>query len=286
MIGLLGFLLSVYFILLLVRTLVPDTGQITFNQPYRLVVKLTEPVVAFSARNIPLRFRRLAALPPLAAVVLIQGIILMSETGPRAGIVVWGFTSWGFVTTRPFWGVGSALAGYLVLVYRLFALLLLVVLITPESASFDQVFRLIRTLLHPFIRAVRGRWTAVVVLPLAFTAAMALLWRLYGGIGWVRGEEMIIAKSLINSLVIPLQLATVIIYLIFFQAILSWFAAARRSSGPFIWMELFVEPFLRPFRRFNLILGRVDLTPIVVIVALLIIRKVTETILFEIYRTL
>ncbi len=284
--GLLGFLLSVYFILLLIRALVPDTGQITFNQPYRLVVKLTEPAVAFSARLLPPRFRRLAALPPLAAAVLVQGVILMGESAPRTGIFAWGFSSWGFALGQPFWGVGAALARDLVLVYRLFALLLLTVLITPDSASFDQVSRLVRTLLQPLLRLTRGRWPAAAVGPLVFTAAMVLLWKLYAALGWVSGEETSIGRTLVNSLVIPLQLATVIVYLIFFRAILSWFDAARRSSGPFIWLELFVEPFLRPLGRLHLVLGRIDLTPLAAIVALLVGRKIAESLLWEMYRAL
>ncbi len=283
MMGLVGLLLSVYFILLLIRALVPDTGQITFNQPYRMVVKLTEPAVAFFARLLPSRSRRRAAFPALGAVILLRGIILM---GGESAIFSWGFTEWRFAAARPFWGVGCALAGYLVLVYQLFALLLLVILITPGSASFDQVSRLLRTLLQPLIRTARGRWPAAAALPLIFTAAMALLWSLYGALGWVEAAEMSVGKTLVNSLVIPLQLATVIIWLIIFRAILSWFDAARRSGGPFAWLELFVEPFLRPFRRFNLVLGRVDLTPLAAIVAIAVGRRILETILFEIYRAL
>jgi len=286
MMGLVGLLLSVYFILLLIRALVPDTGQITFNQPYRMVVKLTEPAVAFFARLLPPRARRRAAFPALGAVILLRGIILMGDPGLESGLFSWGFTGWRFTAAQPFWGVGCALAGYLVLVYQLFALLLLVILITPDAASFDQVSRLIRTLLQPLIRIARGRWPAAAALPLLFTAAMALLWMLYGALGWVDAAGMSVGKTLVNSLVIPLRLARVIVYLIIFRAILSWFDAARRSSGPFAWLELFVEPFLRPFRRFNLVLGRIDLTPLAAIVAIVVARKIVETILFEIYRTL
>ncbi|MDP8237073.1 MAG: YggT family protein [Candidatus Erginobacter occultus] len=286
MMGLVGLLLSVYFILLLIRALVPDTGQITFNQPFRMVVKLTEPVVAFFARLLPPRSRRRAAFPALGAVILLRGIILMGDPGLESGIFSWGFTGWRFAAAQPFWGVGCALAGYLVLVYQLFALLLLVILITPDAASFDQVSRLIRTLLQPLIRTVRGRWPAAAALPLIFTAVMALLWILYGALGWVDAAGMSVGKTLVNSLVIPLRLARVIVYLIIFRAILSWFDAARKSSGPFAWLELFVEPFLRPFRRFNLVLGRIDLTPLAAIVAIVLARKIVETILFEIYRTL
>ncbi len=250
------------------------------------MVRLTEPVIAFSARCLPRGAQRLAALPVLAAVLLLQGVLLMGESGPRAGIFTWGFTTWVFATGRPFWGVGAALARYLVLIYHFFVLLLLAVLITPDAASFDQVSRLVRTLLQPLIRIARGRWPAAAALPLVFTAAMVVLGKIYAAFGWISGEEMSIGRALVDSLVLPLQLATVIVWLIFFRAILSWFDAARRSSGPFVWLELFVEPFLRPFRRLHLVLGRVDLTPLAAIFALLVLRKIAEIVLLELYRTL
>ena len=283
--GLLGLLLSAYFILLLVRALVPDTGQMAFNQPYRLAARLTEPVISFSARLLPLRFRRLAALPAIGFLILLHGVVLTGASGPQAGAFDWGFVRWVFIPAQPFWGLGKSLAHYLVLSYRVFAFLFLVVLVSPEISS-DQVSRLIRTLVQPLTRALRGRGTAAAALPLIFTAAMFLLWRFFGAVGWVGAEGMMIGKTLVNSLVLVLRLATVIIYLIFFRAVLSWFEASRRWTGPFAWLELFVEPFLRPFWRFKLILSRIDLSPLAAIFTIWVGRKFAENILFEIYQAL
>ncbi len=283
--GLLGLLLSAYFILLLVRALVPDTGQMAFNQPYRLVVKLTEPVISFSARFLPARFRRLAALPAIGFLILLHGVLFTREAGPGAGEFTWGFIRWSFLTGRPFWGLGAGLAHYLVLSYRLFFFLLLIVLISPGAAP-DQVSRLIRSLLQPLFKLARDRRAAAIVLPLLFTAGMTVLWRLYRAAGWLEGEGAVLGRALVNSLVLPLQLATVIVYLIFFRALLSWFEATRRSTGPSVWLEHFVEPFLRPFRRLNLVLGTIDLTPLAAIFAILIARRILETVLFQVYRAL
>lgn len=283
--GLLGLLLSAYFILLLVRALIPDTGQMAFNQPYRMVVKLTEPVIAFSARLLPPRFRRLAALPAIGFLILFHAVLFMRQAGPGAGEFAWGFIRWNFLTGRPFWGLGAGLAHYLILTYRLSVFLLLIVLISPGAAP-DQVSRLIRTLLQPLFTLARDRRAAAVVLPLLFTAGMTVLWRLYRSAGWLEGEGPVLARALVNSLVLPLQLATVIVYLIFFRALLSWFQTDRRAAGAFVWLELFVEPFLRPFRRLNLVLGTIDLTPLAAIFAILIARRILETILSQIYQTL
>ncbi len=283
--GLIGLLLSAYFVFLLIRAVVPDTGQMAFNQPFRLVVKLTEPVIAFSARLLPPGSRRLAALPAIGLLILLHGVIFMGDSDPRAGIFSWGFISWDFATARPFWGLGAALGHYLVLTYRFLAFLFLVVLISPEISS-DQVSRLIRTMVQPLIRVVRSRPAAAVLLPTAFTAAMAGLWSLLQALGGLGGEGRIFIRSLINSLVIPLQLTTLIIYLIIFQALLSWFDAGRRGAGAFSWLEFFVEPFLKPLRRFNLVLGRIDLTPLAAIFGLSIFRRVAERILWEVYRAL
>ncbi len=281
--GLLGLLLSAYFILLLVRALVPDTGQMAFNQPYRLVVKLTEPVIAFAARLLPPRFRRLAALLAIGFLILLHGVLFMRGTGPGAGVYTWGFIRWSFLTGRPFWGLGAGLAHYLVLTYRLFVFLVLIVLISPGAAP-DQVSRLIRSLLQPLLTIARDRRATAAVLPLLFTAAMTVLWRLYRAAGWLAGEGPVLGRALVNSLVLPLQLATVIVYLIFFRALLSWFQPDRRSAGAFAWLELFVEPFLRPFRRLNLVLGTIDLTPLAAIFAILIGRRILETILFQVFQ--
>lgn len=282
--GLLGLLLSAYFILLLVRAAVPDTGQIAFNQPYRLVARLTEPVISFSARLLPGRFRRLAAFPAIGFLILLHGVVLMGETGPRAGILTWGFVRWVFATGQPFWGLGAALAHYLVLSYRVFAFLILVALISPEISS-DQVSRLIRTVIQPLIRASRSLRSAAILLPIAFTLAMVGLWRLYGAAGWLGVEGAFAVRTLVNSLVPPLQLTTVIIYLILFQAVFSWFEGGR-AAGAFSWLESFVEPFLQPLRRFHLVWGRIDLTPLAAIAALMVFRLVVERILSEIFRAL
>ena len=283
--GFIGLLLSAYFVLLVIRAVVPDTGQMAFNQPFRLVVKLTEPVVAFSARLLPPRSRRLGALPAIGLLILLHGIVFMGESGPQAGVFTWGFSDWSFVTVRPFWGLGAAVAHYLVLSYRILAFLLLVVLISPDISS-DQVSRLIRSLIQPLVRAARSRAAAAGLLPVLFTLVISGLWRLYLALGWLGGEGALILRTLIDSLVLPLQLTTLVIYLIFFQAILSWFDGGRRGGGPFSWLEFFVEPFLKPLRRLNLVLGRIDLTPLAAIVGLMIFRGVAERILFEIYRAL
>lgn len=282
--GLLGLLLSAYYILLLARVIIPDTGQMAFNQPYRLVVKLTEPVIALSARFLPPRFRRLAALPAIGILILLHGVILRGEGGPRIAVFNWGFIRWSFSTGKPFWGLGASLAHYLVLTYRVFAFLFLVILVSPEISS-DQVSRLIRTLAQPLIRLTRSRPAAAIFLPVSFTAVMSGTWLIYRALGWLEGEGGIFGPVLVTSLALPLQLTTVIVYLILFQAILSWFDGGRRT-GAFSWLEFFVEPFLRPLRRLHLVVGSFDLTPLAAIFALLIFRSIAERILLEIYRAL
>ncbi|MFH1037038.1 MAG: YggT family protein [PVC group bacterium] len=284
--GIIGLLFSIYFLLLLVRAIIPDTGQISFNRPYRLIVRLTEPVITVLARIFPGRSRRPAPVLGMLLLVLLNGVLYSGDTGRESGFFSCGISRWAFVTTAPFWGVGKSFAHYFILIYRFLALLLAVTLLSPLTSASDQVSRLVKSLLQPVLNSPWRRWTAAAAIPVIVTSMIILLRELYQAVGWLEGEGINPAGAFLDSLALLVQLFTVVVYLLIFRAVISWFPAIRGAGGPLSWLEFFTEPFLRPFRRLGLSPGSIDLTPLAAIFVIIIGQKILLSILGEIYTAL
>ena len=78
--GIIETALSIYFILLLVRAVIPDTGQLTFNYPYRFIVKLTGPVVDNLAKIMGRSGRVGAPILGMLLLVILQGMFYAGAT--------------------------------------------------------------------------------------------------------------------------------------------------------------------------------------------------------------
>ncbi len=281
--GIIGLLFSIYFLLLLIRALIPDTGQIAFNRPYRLIVKLTEPVVAFLARLFPGRTGRAAPILGILLLIIFHGVLYAGETGRESSLFPCGISRWVFVTAVPFWGVGKSFAHYSLLTYRFLSLLLAITILSPQASASDQVSRLAKSLLQPVLAPPWRRWMAAVALPVGATVMIIFLRELYQGVGWLGKEGINPVGAFLDSVALLIQLLTLIVYLLIFRAVISWFPAIRGYGGALSWLEFFTEPFLRPFRRMGLSLGSIDLTPLAAVFAIIITQKVLLGILGEIY---
>ncbi|MEA1927234.1 MAG: YggT family protein, partial [Candidatus Auribacterota bacterium] len=262
---------------------IPDTGQMKFNHPYRFIVKLTSPVVDNLARLMPHRTRRWAPLLGMLLPVIIQGAIYAGGTTIQSRIFDCGITRWVFFSNQAFWGVGKSIISYLVLIYRFYALLLLISLLSPVSSSYDQISRLIKMLLRPRERFGQSRLVSPAVLVIGFALILTLIWKIYQALGWLGEMGMVPLKAGLDSIALLLSLISIIIFLIIVRAVLSWFDSSGRYNGPLFWVRQFSDPFLRPFRRLNLVIGGFDLTPLVAIFALVLIRKLTIVILVGLY---
>ncbi|GAI46068.1 unnamed protein product, partial [marine sediment metagenome] len=106
--GIIETVLSIYFILLLIRAVIPDTGQMTFNQPYRVIVKLTGPVVNNLAKITDRIGRVWAPILGMLLLVILQGAIYAGATTVQARIFDCGLTRWVFSSNRTFWGIGKS----------------------------------------------------------------------------------------------------------------------------------------------------------------------------------
>ncbi len=281
--GILETLLSVYFILLLIRAVIPDTGQLTFNQPYRFVVKLTSPVVNSLAKFLPWRGGVWAPITGMLLLIILQGALYAGATTMQSRIFNCGISLWVFSPNQAFWGVGKSFISYLVLIYRFYLLLLFISLVSPLSSSSDQVSRLIKGLIRPLEKSGPVRAAAPVMVVVGFYLILIVIWKVYQAIGWLGAEGMVPLKAGVDSIALLLPLISFISLLIFARAIFSWFDSSGRYSGALSWLKLFSDPFLLPFRRLKLVFGGFDLTPIVAIFTLYLIRELSEIILVSLY---
>ena len=281
--GIIESILSIYFILLLIRAVIPDTGQMTFNQPYRFIVKLTGPVVNNLAKITGRSGRVRAPILGMLLLVILQGAIYAGATTVQARIFDCGLIPWVFSSNRAFWGIGKSFVSSLVLIYRFYALLLLIFLVSPLSLSSDQISRLIKGMIRPLERFRQARAIAPALVVVGFSLILTAIWKVYQAVGWLGEEGMVPLKAGLDSIALLVQLILVIILLIFVRAVISWFDSSGRYGGPLSWLKLFSDPFMRPFRRMNLVIGSFDLTPLVAIFALYIIRNLSLRILLSLY---
>jgi len=283
--GFIETILSIYFILLLVRAVIPDTGQLTFNHPYRFIVKLTGPVVDNLAKIMGRSGRVWAPILGMLLLVILQGMFYAGATTQEARIFDCGLARfpWVFSSNLTLWGVGKSLVVHLVVIYRLYALLLLISLLSPLSASSDQISRLIKAMIRPLEGFGQYRAAAPAVLLVGFALILTAIWKVYQAIGWLAEEGMVPLKAGLSSLALLLQLISIIIFLIIARAIISWFDSSGRYSNPLSLLKQLSDPFLRPFRRLNLLVGSFDLTPLVAIFALILVRKISILILISLY---
>lgn len=68
-------------------------------------------------------------------------------------------------------------------------------------------------------------------------------------------------------------LVTVLIWAIIIRAVLSWFSISPRNPALVVVLQI-TEPILAPLRRIVPRLGMLDITPVVAILLLLVLREV------------
>ncbi len=281
--GIIETALSIYFILLLIRAVIPDTGQLTFNHPYRFIVKLTGPVVNNLAKFMGRGGRVWAPILGMLLLVIIQGMFYAGATTGEDRIFICGLTPWVFSSNIALWGIGKSLVSHLVLIYQVYALLLFISLVSPLASSSDQISRLIKAMIRPLERFRQNRVIAPAIVVVGFSLLLTVIWKIYQAVGWLRAEDMIPLKAGLDSIALLVRLISIIIWLIIARAIFSWFDSSGRYGGPLSWLKLFTDPFTRPFRRLNLVIGGFDLTPLAAILALYIILNLSMRILVSLY---
>ena len=146
----------------------------------------------------------------------------------------------------------------------------------------DQLSRLVRKVVVPREMGKNG----LLVLAACFALAIALLRILYQVLGLVSPVipiSVIPAAAVFSSVACLLPLIQVFIILIIIRAVFSWFASAPGAGLTSDWLEFLTEPFMLPFRRMGLRVGRLDLSPLVAIFALIITRRLLTYLILQLY---
>jgi len=289
--GLIQLIFSIYFIFLLIRLAVPNTGQMAFNQPYQLVVRFTRPVLEFLGKPFRRTPTALPAAVAIAALIFLQGLIYSGGEGISRYydlklVEKAYFDSIAFNPAASLWGVGLSIIYFLGLTYQFYFFLFLVTLVSPLQSSPDQISRLMKTLAFPMRKNRRGGGGSLLILAVGFAGTFYLLQMLFHSAGWTFSDPDILVKSVLAALALPLQLIGLIIILIVIRAILSWFPLSGRGRETISWLHALTYPVLYPFRKLKLNLGAFDLTPVVAIFALYLLRRLLEAVLIHCCRAL
>lgn len=131
--------------------------------------------------------------------------------------------------------------------------------------------------LNPFRRFIPG----LMGLDMAAVVVMLLLqWLLFVTISLIHGAQILPVALLVIALAELIKLATyVFIFSIFIQVILSWINP--QGHNPIVGLLYSLnEPLLRPARRLLPNLGGIDLSPLIVLVALQLVQMVPVKMLF------
>ena len=279
------YIFQIYFVFLLIRLLIPDTGQMAFNRVYQLTVKFTDPVLSFLGRAFPSGTRRMVPLLAIFILILIQGLIY-NGYGSTERILSLGIENWRFKGLSSFWGWAKSLAFYLIFIYRFFAFLLLIVLFSPFVDSSDQLARLVKGLIRPFLKLGRGKFSPLAILFLLFSLILTLLWSAYGKLDYLDLPGLILLRSALCAAVLLIGLLSLFTVLIVVRVIFSWLNIFGIRSGSVELLFFVTEPFLSPLRRLNLRIENWDFTPLVAIFILIMVKKFLFLALGGIYHSL
>ena len=132
--------------------------------------------------------------------------------------------------------------------------------------------------LNPFRRFIPG----LLGLDLAAVAVMLILqWLLFVGVSLIHGAQILPLALLVVAFAELIKLATyVFMFSIIIQAILSW--VAPYGNNPIVGLLYSLnEPLLRPARRLLPDMGGLDLSPLIVILVLQLIRMLPVPMLMD-----
>ncbi len=266
---LLPLLFNGYFLLLLLRLTIADTGQAAFNRIYRFIVKATDPVVVPLSR-LPVRAGRpLSLWICLVLLVLIRGLTL------EAPSINFGAAVWSFDRSQLLWRPAASLVRYFNFIFQFYLFTLFIVRFWPPGMPGDETKRLIDFALPP-VRLDRAGWGGL----FAGYAVLLAAGRVgLASAGLLLPESSPWWGSPLIAVALAARLLPVIRYLIIAAVILSWLRAFSMGGGRFYGLESLAEVFIRPFRPLRLQVGSFDLTPLVAILVIYFVERLVMDLL-------
>lgn len=241
-VSLISFVIDFYIIILFIRMFL--TASDRYDAVFEMVYKATEPLVAPLGTTFRRRRVDLAPLVVIAALLLIEGMLLGS--------------------------IPYILQRFVNRLFQLYVLIIIIIsgfreyYINPVASFSQRVVNPVRALAANFSRQVLTvNVLSVVLLILAHMVITLLLGGLTGrlAINPLKG-------AFVNSLSLILDLTVVFIYVIIINALLSWFSPD--PMNPFVQLLTMISaPIVDPIRRVVPPLGgMLDLSPLVAIIGL------------------
>jgi len=266
--GLLELIGQAYGTLLFLRFLLPGEGQVGYNRAYRFLVRMTEPVLAPLRRGLGPRGDRVAAPIALGLIILLLGLFSAGADYHRGRMLALGPVSWTF-SPAAFWWLGRSLGGFAVFLYRAVAFLLVLAWLWQGSLSpLGRLVRAFAVRLGP--ARVQPGWRLA-----AWAGAFSLFllgFRILAeALGWLSPGPPGGWACPASAVWLLLDLAGLFVVLLVVRAIFSFFPPFAGETQALIGEA--TEPFLRPWRRFNLRVERWDFTPAVAVLVLLVGRE-------------
>ena len=257
-----------YFLLLLLRLSIADTGQAAFNRAFQFVVKATDPALRMAVKFLPRRGRSAALWFCLFLIVFLRGLFFLAAAEADR-VFDFSLLHWNFNLDHGLWWLGKSFVYFFALIFQFYAFIFSVQLLWPAGVPGEELKRLIDLALVP-LRL--DRWKPAGL----FTAAslfLGVLWAWFGFAGLLMGSapRWWLSPFLAAALVVRLIPAT--IGLVIVAVILNWLRVVGVGRWSSYGLESLAEVFLRPFRPLRLRVGAFDLTPLVVVIVLLFMER-------------
>ncbi|MBN1521823.1 MAG: YggT family protein [Candidatus Aureabacteria bacterium] len=293
-------LIDLFATLLLIRLLVPNTGQMYFNRPFQWIVKITEPfcrlplavtkgkVIAFSPAVSFTFFILLKALLHAGG----YHIFFFSGKEPLSshkGAFLM-YTSVGFLSAVHF-----SFTSYLKFLFQSCMFMFFAVL----ASHSQRVTNHILFILHHFLRAMADRLiparlkTGIYEKPLLFLLSLLFIFAFFFTVLFLAGEKIglfalpyreassfLIWLSLVMS-VMSLNVIKILLPLLLIRIVLSWFFPSRTMLYQIL--EALTDPVLEPFKKLPLQAGAFDFSPLIAFFAVSIFFEIVSKFLNNLF---
>lgn len=274
MLNIILLILNLSALLFMVRCFFTDPEEMFFHPLLRKLANLSEPVLLFFKENRILN-NRIHPIIPFIAILFIKGLIIEGSTNYNytASLSTFSVSLYEYITFLVkvlFWSCWLIASSQNYHIHTDVVSLLHTVI--NKILSSNPVTRKISVRNTPF-RAFSMLIIALLVI--IMLTAFIQEYYLTGKIPFIPLfllSVKIIFKAIVESL-------SFMPFLLFIRIILSWFMPPPTTI--FLLLNTVTEPILAPLRRLNLVIGMIDLSPIVAFIILNLIIQILQKVLLS-----
>ena len=254
-------LFDVYCFILLMRFVVPFTGQMYFNPAYQFLVKITEPVIKMTKY---LSFNTSSRFVPLIGLLCVFIIKVLLKTVFHSGVPVSVI-------------VVASLYELIALIFKIYFLVLTLRCFKAFRSSFDNISRILKDMVEPLVlfgRRFSGNEKVISGIALGtlmgiFVVIVFIISAFLMGIGYkVVPGLALLSFSAFNVFVEVIGALRIYSYIIFIRILLSWFGPSYDNNFLYAFVFNSTEPYLSIFKRARLIVGSIDFGPVAALLVL------------------